>query len=196
MLGRIRQRLRDEWRARGLAARTALAVQAPRPEEFASFGEGSQIVEPARVEGARFVEIGADVVIHEHFWLSVIEAVEGVTPRLRIGDHARIDRLVHIGCVGEIEIGPGVVVGERVLIGDTYHGYEDPGVPIIDQPAAPPSRVEIGAGAVVHAGAAILAGVTIGENAVIGVGAVVSEDVPPGALAVGNPAQLVSRAQR
>lgn len=42
-------------------------------------------------------------------------------------------------------------------------------------------------------GATILSGVTIGDGAVIGAHAVVSRDVPPYAVVVGNPAQVVRR---
>ena len=41
-------------------------------------------------------------------------------------------------------------------------------------------------------GATILPGVTIGPNAIIGAGAVVFEDVPPYAIAVGNPARVIA----
>jgi Hexapeptide repeat of succinyl-transferase len=40
-------------------------------------------------------------------------------------------------------------------------------------------------------GAVVLSGVTIGDGAVIGAGAVVSKSVPPYAVVVGNPAQIV-----
>lgn len=39
----------------------------------------------------------------------------------------------------------------------------------------------------------LLGGVTIGDGAVVGAGAVVSRDVPPYAVAVGNPARVVKR---
>jgi maltose O-acetyltransferase len=48
----------------------------------------------------------------------------------------------------------------------------------------------IGAGTWLGGGAIVLPGVTIGENAVIGAGSVVTGDIPPGVLAVGNPARV------
>lgn len=32
---------------------------------------------------------------------------------------------------------------------------------------------------------------TVGDNSVVGAGAVVTKDIPPGVVAVGNPARLV-----
>jgi len=40
-------------------------------------------------------------------------------------------------------------------------------------------------------GSIILPGVTIGDNSVIGAGAIVTKDVPPGVVAVGNPAKVI-----
>jgi len=47
------------------------------------------------------------------------------------------------------------------------------------------------AGASVGGGATLLPGVSIGRGAMVGAGAVVTESVPDGAVAVGNPARLV-----
>lgn len=45
-------------------------------------------------------------------------------------------------------------------------------------------------GASIGANATILPGITIGMNAMVGAGAVVTKDVPPNAIAVGNPAYI------
>ena len=51
--------------------------------------------------------------------------------------------------------------------------------------------VTIGADVWIGGGAIILPGVTIGDRAVIGAGSIVTRDVPPGVVAVGNPARVV-----
>jgi acetyltransferase-like isoleucine patch superfamily enzyme len=47
-------------------------------------------------------------------------------------------------------------------------------------------------GAKVGANATVLPGVVIGENALVGAGSVVVDDVPNGAVVVGNPARIVN----
>ncbi|MGH9032968.1 MAG: acyltransferase [Acidimicrobiia bacterium] len=190
---RLRARLADERRARRLAALTARTLTPPPPRAFASFGHASVIVPPARVTMPQAIHIGDRVVIHEHAWLSVVAAVEGSEPKLVIGDGTSIDRLCHVACIGQIEIGRDVLIGERVLIGDTYHGYEDVSRPIIEQPMVDPEKVTIGDGAFLGLAAVILKGVTIGERAYVGAGAVVTSDVPARTVVVGNPARVVKR---
>jgi sugar O-acyltransferase (sialic acid O-acetyltransferase NeuD family) len=52
-------------------------------------------------------------------------------------------------------------------------------------------QVTVGRGAFLGAGAVCAPRVTVGANAIVGAGAVVVGDVPPGAVVVGNPAQLL-----
>ncbi len=46
-------------------------------------------------------------------------------------------------------------------------------------------------GCSIGANATILPGITIGENAMVGAGAVVTKDLPPNAIAFGNPAKII-----
>ena len=46
-------------------------------------------------------------------------------------------------------------------------------------------------GASIGSSVTILCGLTIGENAMIGAGSVVTKDVPPNAVAAGNPARVI-----
>ena len=46
-------------------------------------------------------------------------------------------------------------------------------------------------GAIVGANATLLPGIAIGKRALVGAGAVVTEDVPDGAVVVGNPARII-----
>lgn len=51
-------------------------------------------------------------------------------------------------------------------------------------------------GASIGANATILPGITIGHYSLIGAGAVVTKDVPPYAIVVGNPAQVIGHTNR
>lgn len=75
-------------------------------------------------------------------------------------------------------IGPDCNLSHNVTIG-VSRGRRIPGVPTIGR------RVYIGPGAV------LIGAITVGDNAAIGANAVVTRDVPAGATARGNPAQVI-----
>jgi acetyltransferase-like isoleucine patch superfamily enzyme len=90
-----------------------------------------------------------------------------------------------------IEVGEGTIFGAGAMaIDNDFHvasgewGWTDD--PALCRATARP--IKIGRGVFVGARAIILKGSTIGDRAIIGAGAVVTKDVPPGYLAVGNPA--------
>jgi acetyltransferase-like isoleucine patch superfamily enzyme len=190
-LGAIRQHVADLRRSRRVATQTVRDVSPPPPSAFAAFGANSWIVPPSRVVTPGAISIGSGVTILEHSWLSVVPAIEGIVPSLRIGDGCSIGRLVHIACVGEIVIEEEVQTSDRVFIGDTYHDYADPNISVLRQPMAHPKPVRIGRGSFLGIGSIVLQGVTVGEQAYIGAGAVVTSDVAPRTLVLGNPARAV-----
>lgn len=75
-------------------------------------------------------------------------------------------------------IGPDCNLSHNVTIG-VARGNRNPGVPRIGQ------RVYIGPGAV------LIGAITVGDDAAIGANAVVTKDVPAGATARGNPAEII-----
>ena len=77
----------------------------------------------------------------------------------------------------DIAMGPNCLIMQQVTIGTSKRGG---GVPRLE------GHVDVGAGA------KILGEVTIGRHASIGANAVVLNDIPPGAVAVGIPARVVS----
>jgi acetyltransferase-like isoleucine patch superfamily enzyme len=91
----------------------------------------------------------------------------------------------------KVEIGEDTIIGGGAMILDTdFHPRLDTGNWGSD--AKEVSRpVSIGRQCFIGARAIILKGVSIGDGAVIGAGAVVSRDVPPGGIAVGNPARVI-----
>jgi acetyltransferase-like isoleucine patch superfamily enzyme len=172
--------------------------RAVHPERFASFGENSAIVPPAIIRSPHCIHIGDNVLIHDRVWLSVVEEHLGrrYQPTLTIGDRTVLGRDTYISCVGRIDIEDDVLAGDRVLIADSYHGYEDPDTPISMQPMAEPKPVRIETGVLLNVDVNVLPGVTIGARSYIGAGAVVTRSVPPNSVVVGNPARIIRHYDR
>ncbi len=164
-----------------------------RPNEFAHFGKDAGFQPPVTVIGRDRVSLGDGTFFHSGAWLSVVDEHNGrrYDPKLTIGDRCLFARNVWISCVGEITIGDEVLVGDGVLITDTYHEYQDPDTAIMLQPMAPPKPVHVGDGALLNTGCVITAGVTIGARAFVAANAVVTTDVPPNTVVVGNPARAI-----
>lgn len=89
-----------------------------------------------------------------------------------------------------IDHGMGIVIGETAQIGDDcliYHGVTLGGTGK-DQGKRHPT---IGNGVLISAGAKVLGPFKVGDGARIAANAVVLKEIPPGATAVGVPAQVV-----
>lgn len=182
---------RARWRSARLARDTVTGLMAPPPRAFGSWGEGSVIVPPTRVESAECIHIGRGVIIQEHAWLAAHRRPGLPAPVLRIGDDVRLNRFVRIECAGSVTIGAGVLLADRVHISDVDHPAlktDDGPCPDPDQAPRPvviEPRVFVGAGAVIKSG------VTIGEHAYVSANTVVVRDVPPRTLVAGSPARAV-----
>ena len=93
-------------------------------------------------------------------------------------------------CVNGIRIGRHTLIGADALILDNDMHYPRSGArwgSTLGQPEQG-QPISIGEGCFIGARATILKGVTIGSGSVVAAGAVVTRDVPPGCLAIGNPA--------
>ena len=121
-----------------------------------------------------------------------------------IGDNFRIwtNSIIDYGCIigDNVKIHSGVYVTQfTVLEDDAFLG---PGVCLAnDIHPGCPSALEcmrgplIKRGAQIGINACVLPRVTIGEYAVVGAGSVVTNDIPPGAVAYGNPARVIGRVE-
>jgi len=89
-----------------------------------------------------------------------------------------------------VQLWDGVTVEDDVFIGPNVTFTNDK-YPRSKQHLESYENSLIRKGASIGANATILPGVTVGINAMVGAGAVVTQDVPPRAIVVGNPARIV-----
>jgi maltose O-acetyltransferase len=106
----------------------------------------------------------------------------------RIGARCFLNMGVVILDVGRVTIGDDVQIGPNVQILTPTHPL-DPDERRSRLEAAEP--ITIGDNVWLGGGVIVCPGVTIGRDTVIGAGAVVTKDLPPGVLAVGNPARVI-----
>ncbi len=159
---------------------------------FASFGPRCNILFPEGIEGAKNIHLGSDVLVGAHSYLAVRTILNGQRSELIISDGVRLGRFNHIYATGRIVIGKRVMTANNVYIADNSHRFDDPTIPIFEQPVEQLSSVEIGEGSWIGHGACVI-GAKIGRNCVIGAMSVVRTDIPDFCVAVGAPARIVKR---
>jgi acetyltransferase-like isoleucine patch superfamily enzyme len=152
----------------------------PAPRAFASFGENSWIVPPARIRGARHLEIGSGVVVMENV------DIRADAP-IHLGDGCRFARFATLWASVGIHIGNEVLTSDYVSIIDCWCP------PDSDHRGPDPAPVVIEDGAYLGCGCVIGPGVRVGRGAFVGEGAVVFDDVPAHAVVYGNPARPTRR---
>ena len=119
---------------------------------------------PTRISHFGNVEIGKNVEIGSNVVIS-----RGTLDATIIGDDVKIDD--HVFIAHNVEIGPRTLV----IAGAEISG-----------------SVVIGADCWISPQSTVLQKIKIGDKATVGLGAVVIENVPPGAVVVGNPARVIS----
>ena len=117
--------------------------------------------------GARWSSSGADIG-------NFIEIKQATIGR-RVKAH-------HVGYIGDATVGEGANIGAGAVTCN-YDGVRK-------------HQTRIGARAFVGTNASLVAPLTIGDDAYVGAGSVITQDVPPGALAVERAPQVVGRAGR
>lgn len=112
--------------------------------------------------------------------------------KLSIGSNTWLGENFFAKCEGGVTIGSGVIISRGAEIWTANHNYDSE-----DLQSLPYDRrfvlkpVNIGDNVWIGSRVTIIPGVSIGEGAVIGAGAVVTHDIPPLAVAGGNPAKVI-----
>ncbi len=123
-----------------------------------------------------------------------------VSPNVVIGDNCNICSHVFIEndvVIGDnvtikngVQLWDGLRVADNVFIGPNVTFTNDK-LPRSKQYPKQFSKISIDKNASIGGGATVLPNICIGEYAMVGAGAVVTKDVPPYAVVVGNPAQII-----
>lgn len=112
-----------------------------------------------------------------------------LSPEVSIGDGSTINDNVRFQ--GPVSIGSEVMIARDVKVYTINHRTTDLSVPMQSQGTMPPRPVRIGDDVWIGTSAILLPGVSIGKGAIIGAGSVVRRDIPPYAVVIGNPAQVI-----
>lgn len=124
----------------------------------------------------------------------------GENTEIRAPFHCDYGYQIHIGSgtfvnyglvaldVGRIAIGDDVQIGPHVQLLTSTHPL-DPRARRAKWESALP--ISIGDNVWLGGGVIVCPGVTVGNDSVVGAGSVVTRDLPPGVLAMGNPARVV-----
>ena len=143
------------------------------------------------ITGHAEIYLGDDVNLFGHMGVGSGRVFDH--PRLTIGNRVDLGHNVFFTVNKEVIIEDDVNIADNVRIVDSDAHPRDPVARALDLP--PPADeikpVRICSKAWLGQGCAIMKGVTIGEGAIIGVNSVVVTDIPPFALALGNPARVL-----
>lgn len=155
------------------------------------FLKHSVIYSPLQLDGKKNFTIGKSVSVNYKSWLAAMP-LTGENVELVIEDGTVIGHFAHIYATKSIRIEKKVLIADKVYISDNLHGYENPEIPIIDQPIVQKKPVIIGEGSWIGENVCII-GASVGKHCAIGANAVVTKDVPDCCVAVGNPAKVIKK---
>ena len=159
-----------------MSDRAAGFLRARLALRHASIGAHVYVGGPIRVVGPGVLEIGDRAVFHGGIIPSELRVERGA--RLTIGAECVFNYGVSMEAHQEIRIGRRCMMGSLSRLADRG--------PRGTAPIVVEDDVWIAHGAILEPG------VTIGAGSIVSAGSVVTADVPPGSLAIGNPARSLS----
>lgn len=162
------------------------------PFQFKHFGKKSRIDKPLRIEGKRFIEIEDHVYVQPYTWLACQPLTCCNNPTLKLGEGTVIGNFNHIYATQSIVIENYVLTADKVYISDNLHGYDNPEIPILQQPIRQIGEVRIGEGSWLGENVCVI-GASVGKHCTIGANSVVTHDIPDYCVAVGAPARVIKQ---
>jgi acetyltransferase-like isoleucine patch superfamily enzyme len=142
----------------------------------------------ARGEANDGITLGDEVMLGRNV---VLNCKEG---DLRLGDRVDVGAYSILQAVGSsgVSVGSNVMMGPYVhLVGGSHYRFDRTDVPLSQQGLDLRGGVRIEDNVWLGSKVTVLDGVTIGRDAIVGAGAVVTKDIPPFAVAAGNPARVI-----
>ena len=144
-----------------------------------------------RVQGKKYITIGANSVIQRGGWLLATKCLE-VEPELIIGDRCSIGDYCHITAIKSVVLENDVLLANNVYIADNSHQFIDINIPIQEQEIIYKGEVRLKTGCWIGENVCIM-GASIGKNSVIGANSTVLHDIDDFCVAVGSPARVIKR---
>jgi acetyltransferase-like isoleucine patch superfamily enzyme len=154
-------------------------------------GHGSYIDKGAYLHACpRGINIGANTIVMYGAILHVYNFRDLPNSVIRIGRDCLIGEYSIIRGQGGVEIGDRVYTSPYTQIIAVNHVFDDPVRPFVEQ-GITAEGIVIEDDVWLGAGAIITDGVTIGKGSVVAAGAVVTQNVAPGTVVGGVPAQII-----
>jgi acetyltransferase-like isoleucine patch superfamily enzyme len=150
------------------------------------------ILKPLKIEGAKNISIGKKSVIQYKTWLAAVPLTGEKECKIVIGNGCAIGNFNHIYATKSIVIENCVLTADKVYISDNLHGYENPDIPVIQQPIKQISEVIIGEGSWLGENVCVI-GAKIGKHCVVGANSVVTKDIPDYCVVAGVPAKVIKQ---
>ena len=159
---------------------------------FASYGKKTMIIRPLQIDGMKNISIGNSTYIYDQTWLAAMPLSKQEKPFLQIGNNCVIGHFNHIYATNKIIIQDSVLTADKVYISDNQHEYNNPQIPIKNQPIRQSNPIVIGEGSWLGENVCILSA-SIGKHCVIGANSVVTHDIPDYSVVVGAPARVIKK---
>lgn len=159
---------------------------------FLKFGPKSTLCYPFSAVNTKYISVGKNTYIRSRAWFVVQPENKISEDILSIGSNTYIGRNAHIVAVKSVQIADDVLFADNVFVTDSYHGFEQPNIPIKNQKVKFKSEVFIGAQSWIGENVCVIAS-KIGKHCVIGANSVVTSDIPDYSMAVGSPARVIKK---